>query len=333
MISQDRGVTCGRPRRRDVLAYCLGAAAWPFAARAASPPTPIIGYLRRTEPIPGQFAGFREGLKSLGLEDGRTIRIEQRHAGGNMERLNAFAAELAALDVGVIAVDGLVTVQAAMAATKTIPIVFALASSPAPLGIAHLNRPGGNVTGILNIISELQGKRLELLKELIPRLRRVALLLNPEGVENAGMDLVAETAKQIRLEIEIFEARDFASWPGVFAKMAEAGIEGVLMAGDATFGSRPAEFAAFAAARRLPVIYPERQFVSAGGLISYGPDLVESWRQAAGYVAKILNGARPADLPIERPTKFVLAINLKASKALGLAVPEATLLRADEVIE
>lgn len=318
-------------RRACLLALGVGAIWLPLARAQAG--APVIGYLRRTSPIPAQFAAFHGGLHAHGYDDGRTIRIEQRHADGSLERLSTLAAELVGMNVAAIAVDGLVTVQTAMAATKTIPIVFALASSPASLGITHLNRPGGNVTGVLNIIGELQAKRIELLKELRPRMRRIALLLNPDGIENAGLDLVEETAKGMGLELAVFEARGFESWTGVFDRMAKAGVEAVLVAGDATFASRPADLAGLAAARRLPAIYPERQFVAAGGLISYGPDLTELWRQAAGYVAKILKGARPADLPIERPTRIATAISMKAAKALGVVVPDSILLRADEVIE
>lgn len=332
--AETRGSRASHLRRREFIAL-LGVvvSACPFAARGETRSLPIVGYLRRTEPIPVQFFAFRDALTAKGYEDGRNIRIIQRHAAGDPRQLHAHAAELVERKVKIIAVDGLATAQAVLAATKTIPIVFALVTDPSSLGVSRLNRPGGNVTGVLNLIGELQGKRLELLKELIPGLRRVAVVYNSRNPENAAFGVIRRTAAAYGIEMGVFEADEFSIWPQTFDAVATFRPDAVLLVGDATFASRPSVMVALAAARRLPMIYPERHFVTGGGLISYGPDLIAHWRQAAGFVAKILDGAHPGDLPIELPTRLEMVLNLVTARKLGLAVPEALVLRADEVIE
>jgi len=309
-----------------------GAAAWPLVARAQQA-VPVIGLLRRTDLIREDFAGFRDGLSALGYQDGRTIRIEQRYASGNMERLRAYARELAGLDVAVFVVDGVVTVEAVMAETKTIPIVAAILSEPERLGIENLNRPRGNVTGLSNFVDILFAKRLELLKEMIPYLHRVAVLRNPVNVSPIAVRVTEQAAAALGLVLRNFDAAGREEWPAAFAAIAEYRPDALVLFGDATFASDPKELADFALARKLPTVSVQREFVAAGGLVSYCINFPNQWRRAARYVDRILKGARPGDLPIEQPTKFELVINLKTARALGLTIPPAVLIRADEVIE
>jgi putative ABC transport system substrate-binding protein len=321
-------------RRRQFITLLGGAAAaWPLAARAQQPAMPVIGFLQRSYPVRTDFADFRDGLKALGYEDGRNIRIEQRYAGLDMDRVRAFSRELVEMKVKVIVIDGFATIQTVMAATKTIPIVSALIAGPDQFGIASLARPGGNLTGLSVSTDDLGGKRLELLKELIPNARRVAVLRDRYNINTVQLQVIENVARALDVELRLFEAAETDTWPGVFDLIAEYQPDALLQLTNATFASNPTKLAALAVARRLPAIYGEREFVDAGGLLSYGISFSDQWRRAAGYVDKILKGAEPGDLPIEQPTKFEIVINLKTAKAIGLTVPTATLLRATEVIE
>jgi ABC-type uncharacterized transport system substrate-binding protein len=321
-------------KRRNFIALLGGAAAsWPLAGRAQQAAMPVIGFLQRSNAIRNDFGDFREGLKTLGYEDGRNIRIEQRYAGLDMDRLRAFSRELVDMKVKVIVVDGLATIQAVMAATKTIPIVSALIAGPDSFGIVNLARPGGNLTGLSVSADDLGGKRFELLKELLPNARRFAVLRDRFNVNTLQLHKIEDVARALGVELRVFEAALADTWPGVFGMIAEYHPDGLLQLTNATFASNPGRLAALAVAQRLPAIYGEREFVHSGGLMSYGISFSDQWRRAAGYVDKILKGAEPGELPIEQPTKFEFVINLKTAKAIGLTVPTPTLLRATEVIE
>jgi putative tryptophan/tyrosine transport system substrate-binding protein len=321
-------------RRRDFILALGGAGVtWPLAARAQQPAMPVIGFLQRSNAIRNDFGDFREGLKALGYEDGRNIRIEQRYAALDMDRLRAFSRELVEMNVKVIIVDGFATIQAVMAATKTIPIVSALIAGPDSFGIANLARPGGNLTGLSVSADDLGGKRCELLNEFLPNAQRFAVLRDRFNINTVQLKNIENVAVALGVELRVFEAAEARTWPGVFAMIAEYQPDGLLQLTNATFASNPAELVALAVARRLPTIYGEREFVDAGGLMSYGISFSDQWRRAAGYVDKILKGAEPGELPIEQPTKFDFVINIKTAKAVGLTVPTPILLRATEVIE
>jgi putative tryptophan/tyrosine transport system substrate-binding protein len=320
-------------RRREFVTLLGGAAAWPLTARAQQPGMPVIGFLQRTGPIRSDFAHFRDGLAAAGYEQGRTIRIEQRYAGGNEERLHELVRELIGMNPAVMVVDGIVTVEAVQSRTMAVPIVSAIISDPARLRITNLNRPGGNVTGLSTLIDFLFAKRLELVKEMLPHARRVAVLRNAVNVSLIAEQVTRQAAAALGVELRIFELHTAGDWSALFAEIADARPDALLQFGDASFANRPREFVEFALARRLPAMYGEREFVTAGGLISYGVSLTDQWRRAASYVDKILKGSIPGDLPIEQPTKFELMINLKTAKALGIDVPVTLLARADEVIE
>ena len=250
-----------------------------------------------------------------------------------MDRLRGFAQELVRLNVRVIVIDGLATIQTAMAATKTVPIVSALIAGPEQFNIKTLARPGGNLTGLSIQVDDLGGKRLELLKELVPEARRVAILRDRFNVNMVQLRGIERVANSLGVSLREFEADEAATWPAVFASIADHRPDALLQLTNATFATDPKRLAAFAVGQRLPAMYGEREFVDAGGLISYGISFPDQWRRAAIYVDKILKGADPGDLPIEQPTKFDLVVNLKTAKAMGFTVPMSALLRATEVIE
>jgi ABC-type uncharacterized transport system substrate-binding protein len=320
-------------KRREFITLLAGSAAWPMAARAQQSVMPAIGFLQRSNPVRSDFTDFRDGLRALGYEEGRNIRIEQRYAGLNLDRLRDFARELVALDVKVIVIDGLVTIQTVMATTKTIPIVSAMIAGPDQFAIASLARPGGNLTGLSVLTDDLGSKRLELLKELVPNARRVAVLRDRYNVNTVLLRGIENVAKALGVGLREFEAAEPTTWPGVFDLIADYKPDAMLQLTNATFATDPARLAALAVAQRLPTVYGEREFVDAGGLMSHGISISDQWRRAAGYVDKILKGAKPGDLPIEQPTKFDVVINLKTAKAIGFTVPTLTLLRATEIIE
>jgi ABC-type uncharacterized transport system substrate-binding protein len=301
---------------------------------------PRIGFLslNRT-PNLHLHAAFRQGLRDLGYVEGRNLAIEHRDAEGKVERLPALAAELVALKVDVIVTGGgTPTALAAKQATRTLPIVFASAGDPVTDGlVTSLARPGGNITGSSNVNPDLVGKSLEQLKQAVPGVTRVAVLWQPGGVgERTGKDMLrgAEVAaRALGVRLQFVEARSPADFDRTFSDMTRARGGALTVTGAAMFFSERKRLVDLAAENRLPVMYPQREFVDAGGLISYGPDLADLFRRAATYVDKILKGGKPADLPVEQPTKFELVINLKTAKALGLTIPQSVLLKADQVIE
>jgi putative ABC transport system substrate-binding protein len=328
-------VTIGR---RELLAALGGVAAtWPLAARAQQPGMlPTIGYLGSATPATqGQWvAAFVQRLRELGWIEGRTIAIEYRWAEGRAERAAEIAAELVQRKVDVIVTSGTAVVVAAMQATSVIPIVFAAAGDPVGTGlIASLARPGGNVTGLSNQAVDLAGKRLELLREIVPGLGRLALLGNV-GNPSVVLDMreVQATARTLGLDVTTLEIRRGEDIVPAFEAL-NGHEEALYVVFDALVNTHRIRINTLALAARLPTMHGIRDYVEAGGLMSYGTNFPDLFRRAADYVDKILRGAKPADLPVEQPTKFDLVINLTTAKVLGLKVPPTLLARADEVIE
>jgi putative tryptophan/tyrosine transport system substrate-binding protein len=312
----------------------------PLAAAQQAPKVVRLGYLgENPEAGPHLAEAFRQGLRDLGYVEGRNVVIEYRSAEGKRERLPALGAELAALKVDVIVAPNTPAALAAKQATKTIPIVFAVVADPVGSGlVTSLARPGGNVTGLSLLVPELVGKCLELLKQAVPGVSRVAVLWQP-GVlgDRTVKDMLKEadvSARALGVRLQFLEARGPADIDIAFSDMTKARVGALtaLTGGSMLFAERR-RLVDLAAKNRLPAVYPWREFVDAGGLMANGPDLADSQRRAATYVDKILKGAKPADLPVEQPTKFELVINLKTAKALGLTIPPSLLGRADQVIE
>jgi putative ABC transport system substrate-binding protein len=326
--------------RREFLTLIGGAAAWPVAARAQQPATPVIGFLHSAsrETSVSFVAGLKRGLEEeAGLVEGRNVAIEYRWGQGRYERLPALATELVRHPVSVlVAGGGPPSALAAKAATSTIPVVFSSGSDPVKLGIVEsLNRPGRNVTGVVHFYGALVAKRLELLRELVPGATAVGLLTNPGNPAEAEPDIRAarEAAHVLGLELHVLLAGSERDIDALFATFGERRLAGLVMGADPFLGSRRDQVAALAARHAMPAISNLREFAAAGGLASYGTSIADAYRQVGVYVARILNGAKPAELPVVQPVKFELVINLKTAKALGLEVPPALLARADEVIE
>jgi len=323
-------------RRRNFIALLGGAAAWPLAARAQQPAKlPTIGYLGTAAASAWApwTAAFVQRLHELGWTDGRTVAIQYRWAEGRAERSAQMAAELAQLRVNVIVTGGNAAL-AAKQASSVVPIVFALVDDPVGMGlVASLARPGGNVTGLSMQSADLAGKRLALLREVVPGLRRVAVLANVEyPAAAAEMAQVQAAARTLGLDAANVEIRRGEDIPPAFEALRDR-ADALYVVGDALVITHRVRINTLALIARLPTIYFIREYVEAGGLLSYGPNFPDLFRRAADMVDKILRGAKPGDLPVEQPTKFDLVINLTTAKALGLTVPESFLLRADEVIE
>jgi len=324
------------PTRRLVLA-AAGALLLPRTARAQMAKGRHIAILFPGSPASSKvrLGTFRQGLRVLGYGDD-DIEIEIRYGDGKAERFPDLAAEVVRLDPEVIVTGSNQAIRAAKHATATIPIVIAGSGDPVATGfVASLARPGGNITGLSNLVSyEIAGKSLELLKTMIPAARRIAILLSSGNPGNAAqLQALRQAAQTSRTEVLSVEARTPAEIDGVFATLASEHAAAIIVPGDPIFQAAKSRIVELAASHRLPAIYRWRDFVAIGGLMSYGPDLNDLWRRAATYVDKILKGAKPADLPIEQPTKFELVVNLKTAKALGLTIPPAILAEADEVIE
>jgi ABC-type uncharacterized transport system substrate-binding protein len=322
-------------RRREFIALLGGAAAWPVSARAQST-VARIGFLRQAGPDDKHFDAFRRGLRTAGYIEGQNIVIEQRYAAGEYDQLRQLAMELVRSKVDVIVVDGTAAAKACKDTTNTIPIVFTLAVDPVADGLAaSVAHPGGGLTGLTMATGyELAGKRLELLKDMVAGLSRVAVLSNPNNPPHVHYLRETErVATALDLEVRAFEVARAKDIPNAFAAMANWRANGLVTFTDGMLFSQRAGVTELALQSKLPAVYPEAEFPAAGGLASYGPSLPDLFRRAASYVDKILKGAKPADLPIEQPTQFELVVNLKTAQALGLPISREFQLRADEVIE
>jgi putative ABC transport system substrate-binding protein len=326
--------------RRDFITLLGGAAvAWPLAARAQQPALPVVGFLRDSSPEAGADTAraFRKGLNETSYVEGRNVAIEYRWASiEDIARLPELALDLVSRRVAVIATpNSTPAAVAAKAATTTIPIVFGMAADPVQIGlVASLNRPGGNVTGINSMNVELEAKRLGLLHELLPSATRFAVLVNPTNPTAQSVTRNAQAAAAtIGLHIEVLTASNNRDIDMAFASLVEKQADALLVSTSVLFESRRPQFVALAAYHRVPAIYWQREFAEAGGLMSYGSDLSDQARQVGIYTGRILNGEKPADLPIRRATKFEFVINLQTARLLGLTVPPTLLAIADEVIE
>jgi putative ABC transport system substrate-binding protein len=302
--------------------------------------TARIGYLAFGSPpiVPQLHEAFLQGLRDLGYVDGRNLVIEYRFAEGKSERLPALAAELVALKVDIVFCGNTPATLAAKAATRTIPIVFISPGDPVVDGFAaSLARPGGNLTGLTSVAPDLVGKRLELLTQTISGVSRVAILWQPGGSsENTDKNMLKAAdaaARALGVRPQVVEARGTGDIDSAFSEMVRARADALIVLGSVMFSNERSRLAGLAAKNRLPALYSMKEYVDAGGLMSYGPNQADLNRHAAIYIDKILKGAKPADLPIEQPTKFELVINLRTAKALGLTVPQSLLQRADEVIQ
>jgi putative ABC transport system substrate-binding protein len=331
-------------RRRKFITLLGGAAIgpsllWPLATRAQQPAMPVIGFLGSEAPelYVNRLRAFRQGLEKTGYVEGRNVAIEYRWARDQNDRLPALAADLAHREVNVIAAPG--STPAALAAkdaTTTIPIVFFTGADPVRVGlVASLNRPGGNLTGVTSLNVEVGPKRLELLHELIPKATAVGLLINPSNptlAETLSRDL-QEVARTLRLQLHLLHASAERDFDPAFARLTELRARGLVIGSDIFFVSRIEQLAALTVRHAVASIFQYREFADAGGLMSYGGSLAESYREVGIYTGRLLKGEKPADLPVQQSTKVELFINLKTARALGLEVPPTLLARADEVIE
>jgi len=323
-------------KRREFIALIGAATAWPLAARAQQPRKVWrLGVLAPGAPPEPVLEAVRDGLRDLGYMEGRDFVLEIRWAQGKFDRLTGLAAELVGLKVDVIYAFTTSPALAARSATTTIPIIFSSVGDPVGTGlVASLARPGGNATGLSMLATELSGKRLEVLREIIPNVSRVAMLWNDT---NPSMVLRAnetqDAAVKLGVVVQSIGVHDLINFEGAFKAIRDGGAAALLTLADPFTTTHRKQIVDFAAQQALPAIYEIREFVDSGGLICYGPNLLAVSRRVAGYPDKIFKGAKPSDLPVEQPTKFELIVNMKAAKALGLTIPQSVLVRADQVIE
>jgi putative tryptophan/tyrosine transport system substrate-binding protein len=327
-------------RRRELITLLGGALAWPLAARAQQTEhAPLVGFL---EPISADTPGakaretaFLEGLQQLGWTPGRNVRVEFRWSGGDEARTRKNAVELVALAPDVIVTAGSAGAGMMLKATRTVPIVFAIVPDPVGSGfVESLSRPGGNATGFIMFEYNLCGKWLELLKEIAPSVTHAAVLRDPDIAAGIGQFAVIQSvASSVGIEVSPIDLREPAQIEGAITRFAQSSNGGMIVTASAIAGAHIDLIIAAAARYKLPAVYVQRPYVAAGGLISYGPDFSDQFRRAASYVDRILKGAKPADLPVQAPTKYELVINLKTAKSLGLTIPPPLLATADQVIE
>jgi putative tryptophan/tyrosine transport system substrate-binding protein len=326
-------------KRRDFITLAGGAAAWPFAARAQQPAMPVIGFLNGGSAWESAkwTTAFLQGLGATGYVEGRNVLIEYRWAEGHYDRLPTLAADLVRRRVSVIAaVGGPPQALAAKAATAAIPIVFQVGADPVQMGlVSSLSRPGGALTGVTSLNLEVGPKRLELMRAMMPTATSMALLINPTNATNAEAEttVLRTAAGALGLQLNVLHASAERDLDGIFATLVQQRASGLVIGPDPFLQSRTEQIAALAVQHAVPTITPYREFAVAGGLVSYGGDIAESWRTAGAYTGRVLKGERPADLPVQQVTKIDFVINLKTAKALGLTVPPNLLATADEVIE
>jgi putative ABC transport system substrate-binding protein len=325
--------------RRDFITLLGGAAAaWPLAARAQQPGMPVVGFLRSTSANASidLVAALRRGLAEAGYTEGQNIAIEYRWAEGHNDRLPALAADLVRRQCALIVAGGDAAAHAAKTATTTVPIVFATGEDPVKVGlVSRLNRPGGNITGISFYNSaDLESKQLELLREVVPKAAVIGVLVNPTMAAVQSQESEAQVAaRALGLQLLVVNAGSERDFDTAFTTLVEQRVEALLIVGNALFTGQRYRLVAVAARYALPTIYPLREFVAAGGLMSYGGSLTDAYRKVGVYAGRILKGEKPADLPVTLPTKFELVINLQTAKGLGIEIPPMLLARADEVIE
>jgi putative ABC transport system substrate-binding protein len=326
-------------RRRQFITLLGGVAAWPAATHAQQPAVPVIGFLdnRSPEAMTDRLRGFRQGLKESGYVEGQNITIEYRWAENNLERLPELAAELARRRVAVIAASGGVAVAtAARSATSTVPIIFIVAEDPVRHGlVASLARPGGNLTGVNFLAAELVAKRLDFLRELVPGAARIGVLVNPADAANTESTLrdVEAAARAIGLQAHVFRASTSREIDAAFAAIAGDRLDAVFVGNAPYLNVRRVQLVQLAARYTIPATYPGREHAEIGGLMSYGSNIADAYRQVGAYTGRILKGAKPADLPVVQSTKLELVINAQTARMLGLIVPDKLLATADEVIE
>jgi putative tryptophan/tyrosine transport system substrate-binding protein len=326
-------------RRREFITLLGGAAtAWPLRARAQQPKVPVIGYLdtASASTTAHLVTAFRQGLSIAGYDEGRSVAIEYRWPDGDYDKLSGLAADLVRINVAVIATINTPTILAAKAATKTIPIVFGVGVDPVKFGLVEsLNRPGGNLTGITQLNIEMEPKRVQLLHELAPSAKSIALLINPTSpaYSEAATASVQSAARVLGLRLLVLNASTQSGIEAAFVTLAVEQARLLLVSGDSFLVAQREQLVALAARHAVPTLYHRREFTAIGGLMSYGPPLSELYYQVGAFTGRILNGEKPAGMPVHQSTKFELVINLKTAKALGLGFPPTLLAIADEVIE
>ena len=325
--------------RRDFITFLAGVAAWPIAARAQQPAMPVIGFLAAAPPdaTPIRLRAFNEGLRATGYVEGRNVKLEYRWAEAHTGQLPELAAQLVHDRVAVIvAAGGIAAALAAKSVTASVPIVFASGADPVSAGlVASLSRPGANVTGVTSLNTEVLPKRLELMHELLPSATNVGLLVNPAvpAVSEPSLRTAQAAAQVLGLQLNILHATNERDFDTIFATLIRLRANALVIAADNIFTTHSEQLAALTVRHALPAIYEDRPFAAAGGLMSYGGNETEYYRLIGGYAGRILNGGKPADLPVQQATKVELIINLKSAKALGINFPLTLFARADEVIE
>src|SRR5262245_1132759 len=335
---QPEGHMASHIRRREFIFTLGSATAWPLAARAQQTGMPVLGFLHSGSPEPYGYrvAAFRQGLSEAGFIEGQNVAIEQRWVEGQYDRLPALAAELVRRQVAVIVAITTPSALAAKSATATIPIVFSVGDDPVKLGlVSSLARPDGNLTGVNFFGAEVTSKRLELLRELIPRIRRLAVLVNPSSAANSEtiVRAVEAAARGMGVQVQVFNAGTNREIDAAFADLVRERSDAVFVGGDAFFTNRRVQLATLAARYLIPSSFSQRDITEAGGLMSYAANVRDTYRQAGVYVGRILQGAKPADLPVVQSSKFELVINAQTARMLDLTVPDKLLALADEVIE